>query len=71
MLSFEDCGFDGKLIENLKENNYLHPTAVQMQSVPVGLNYRDMMVSATTSSGKTACFLLPMIRIVHQFLSKF
>ena len=58
-------------MENLTENNYTSPTPVQMQAIPIGLNNRDTMVSATTSSGKTACFVLPIIRIVQQFLCKF
>jgi len=58
------------MLENLTENNYASPTPVQMQAIPIGLNHRDTLVSATTSSGKTACFVLPIIRIVQQFLCK-
>ena len=68
MLSFAHCGFSEQLCHNLKEHHYVTPTAVQMQVIPIALQGRDALVSATTSSGKTASFLLPIAQRIHNVL---
>lgn len=70
ILDFSQCGFCEQLQNNLKENNYMSPTAVQMQAVPLGLYGVDMLVAAATSSGKTASFLLPIIHIIQNCLGR-
>ena len=47
--------------ENLKANNYVKPTAIQMQALPIGMCMRDMIGLAPTGSGKSCAFLLPLI----------
>lgn len=71
ILDFKQCGFSKQLQMNLKENNYMSPTTVQMQVVPAALNGADVLVSAATSSGKTASFLLPIIHVIHHCLGMY
>jgi len=68
LFNFTDFDFHPRLISNLTENNLMRPTVVQMQSIPVGLSHRDMLVSAATTSGKTASFLIPIIQKIHACL---
>ncbi|KAF9147471.1 DEAD (Asp-Glu-Ala-Asp) box polypeptide 59 [Linnemannia schmuckeri] len=61
ILSFEDCGLPVKMLTNLADKGFARPKSVQIQSVPVGLSGRDMIISAETGSGKTAGFLIPIL----------
>jgi ATP-dependent RNA helicase DDX23/PRP28 len=45
----------------IKDANYAHPTAIQRQAIPIGLQGRDMIGIAETGSGKTASFLIPLL----------
>jgi superfamily II DNA/RNA helicase len=60
---FEYSQFD--LTKVLKRNayakGYSNPTKIQYQAIPKILEGRDIMGIATTGSGKTAAFLIPMI----------
>ncbi|CAG8505853.1 7677_t:CDS:1 [Paraglomus occultum] len=70
ILSFTHCEFPPKLHDNLQRAGYDQPTPVQMQAIPAGLAGRDILASSSTSSGKTASFLIPLI--VHTWaLSQF
>ena len=51
--SFKDANLPEVLIENLKRHSYLVPTPVQMISIPVLLEGKDLVARAETGSGKT------------------
>lgn len=56
---------DFKISENLKKNieekGYKHPTKIQHQAIPVILEANDVLGLASTGSGKTGAFLIPML----------
>lgn len=65
--SFEDLAspaynLNPILYKNLMTIKYKTPTPVQMQSIPIMLNGRDLMSCAPTGSGKTMAFLLPILQ---------
>jgi len=49
------------ICENVEASNYVEPTPIQMEAIPVLLRGRDVLGCAPTGSGKTAAFLLPTI----------
>lgn len=65
-LNFEDLSIPKKLLKNVAELGISEPTPVQMQSIPVMLQHRDLLVSAPTGSGKTLAFALPILKMASE-----
>ena len=65
MTSFQDFGLADPLTRALKEENYLTPTPIQAQTIPIAMTGRDVVGIAQTGTGKTAAFALP---ILHRML---
>lgn len=59
--TFLEMKFPKFLLNCLKKKNIIFPTIVQMQGIPVALSGRDMIGIASTGSGKTLTFVLPLI----------
>lgn len=60
-MSFESLGLSHNIIRSVKKLGYLKPFPVQEQAVPVILEGKDLMGIAQTGSGKTACFVMPIL----------
>ncbi|GAB4562059.1 MAG: DEAD/DEAH box helicase [Rhizobacter sp.] len=58
-MSFETLGLQEPLIRAVTDSGYTTATEVQAQAIPPALEGKDLMVSASTGSGKTASFVLP------------
>ncbi|WP_315837325.1 DEAD/DEAH box helicase [Bradyrhizobium prioriisuperbiae] len=65
MTSFQDFGLADPISRALKEENYVTPTPIQAQTIPIALTGRDVVGIAQTGTGKTAAFALP---ILHRLL---
>lgn len=59
---YPEFGVDRLLISNLLKEGITCPTPIQMQSIPIVLERRDLIACASTGSGKTLAFLLPIIQ---------
>lgn len=58
---FSDFNLNTIVKNNVKLKGYKHPTKVQSRVIPEIIKGKDILGLATTGSGKTAAFLLPMI----------
>jgi ATP-dependent RNA helicase RhlE len=61
-ISFTDLGISEALRHALQAEDYLTPTPIQAQAIPVLLAGKDILGIAQTGTGKTAAFLLPILQ---------
>ncbi len=61
-MSFETLGLHEALTRSVADSGYATATDVQTQAIPPAIEGRDLMVSASTGSGKTASFILPALQ---------
>lgn len=54
MTSFQDFGLAEQISRALAEENYVTPTPIQAQTIPLALAGRDVVGIAQTGTGKTA-----------------
>ena len=66
MTSFQDFGLAEPIAHALRDVNYVTPTPIQSQTIPLALSGRDIIGIAQTGTGKTASFALP---ILHHLLA--
>ena len=64
--SFEDMKLPKQVLRLLESKGISAPTPIQMQGLPVLLSGRDMIGIATTGSGKTMVFSLPLVMLALQ-----
>ncbi|KZT02165.1 P-loop containing nucleoside triphosphate hydrolase protein [Laetiporus sulphureus 93-53] len=60
--TFESLGLIDPLLEAVKQMNFNTPMDIQLQSLPHARQGRDIIGVASTSSGKTAAFALPILQ---------
>jgi len=60
--SFKSFGLIDPLVEALEQMNFTKPTEIQAESLPHSLQGRDIIGVASTGSGKTAAFALPILQ---------
>ena len=59
--SFGSMNLDPRLIKALYDLKWKKPTPIQSSALPLALSGNDLLIQATTGSGKTAVFLLPIL----------
>ena len=60
-------GLAPKLLDGISDMGYVEPSPIQAKAIPLAMTGRDLIASASTGTGKTAAFLLP---ILHQMVGK-
>ncbi len=61
MQNFADLGLSEAALAAVERLGYENPTPVQEQAIPLVLEGRDLIAAASTGTGKTAAFLLPIL----------
>ncbi|TNE80547.1 MAG: DEAD/DEAH box helicase [Bacteroidetes bacterium] len=66
MTTFQDLGLSQELIAAIEKLGFVHPTPIQEKAIPTLLNAeRDFVGLASTGTGKTAAFGLPMLQSIN------
>lgn len=63
--TFEHFDLNSTLRQNITANGYLKPTPIQLQAINPILEGRDVIGLASTGTGKTAAFLIPLIHKIY------
>ncbi|MHB9880291.1 DEAD/DEAH box helicase [Pacificimonas sp. ICDLI1SI03] len=61
MTNFKDMNLAEPLMRALESEGYTTPTPIQAQTVPLGMQGKDILGIAQTGTGKTAAFALPIL----------
>ena len=59
--NFKDLPLSNKIIKGLNESKYYKMTPIQRSTLPHSLGGRDILGASKTGSGKTLCFLIPIL----------
>lgn len=62
--AFSDFILNEQLHKNIAARHYIQPSPIQDQAIPALLEGRDVVGIASTGTGKTAAFLIPLINKV-------
>jgi ATP-dependent RNA helicase RhlE len=67
VLPFSTLELHPTLLRGVRDLGFVRPTPIQADAIPTALSGRDVLACASTGSGKTAAFLLPLL---HQLLDR-
>ncbi len=65
MKSFTELKLTRQILNAVDDLNYTTPTAIQEKAIPVILSGQDVIGIAQTGTGKTAAYLLPLLRLLN------
>jgi len=60
-MTFTDLNLNPKILDAISELGYEKPTPIQTQSIPPGLQGKDILGTAQTGTGKTCAFAIPIL----------
>jgi len=69
MKSFSELGINDEIVRILKTKNYIHPTAIQEQTIPLVLAGQDIIGQAETGSGKTSACGIPLVQQIDKSIN--
>lgn len=69
-MSFATLGLDPRILSAVTSVGYHTPTPIQLQTIPVILEGKDVLAGAQTGTGKTAAFTLPVLQLLSQNSTK-
>ncbi|PHR92533.1 MAG: RNA helicase [Robiginitomaculum sp.] len=69
-VKFTDLGLCAPILKKLERQDYVTPTPIQAQAIPLILAGKDVVGLAQTGTGKTAAFTLPVLHnLAEKYLS--
>ena len=65
-LKFKDLPISSKTLQGLNSSKYFNLTPIQRCTLPHSLGGRDILGASKTGSGKTLCFLIPILENLYR-----
>src|SRR5208283_145082 len=69
-MAFTTFGLSPAILQGVKAMGYLVPTPIQIRTIPLVMQGRDVIGSAQTGTGKTAAFALPILSLLDHHQQK-
>ena len=66
MTSFTELPLSSALQQRLATEQFIVPTPIQAQAIPLALEGKDVLATAQTGTGKTLAFLIPVIEMLQR-----
>ena len=66
VVAFRTLPLSQNTLQGLEQNAYTTMTSIQSSSIPHALAGRDILGAAKTGSGKTLCFLIPLLEKLYR-----
>jgi ATP-dependent RNA helicase RhlE len=60
-VTFSKFDLDPSLLKAIREMGFVRPTPIQADAIPPAMQGKDLLACASTGSGKTAAFILPIL----------
>ena len=60
-MSFKAINLSEAMIKSLNRQGFTNPSEIQLRAIPKALKGETLMVQSATGTGKTLCFLIPII----------
>jgi ATP-dependent RNA helicase RhlE len=60
-VTFSKFELDASLLKGIREMGFVRPTPIQADAIPPAMQGKDLLACASTGSGKTAAFILPIL----------
>lgn len=61
---FSDFPLSSKTLRGLKQSGYIKPTEIQLKTIGLALQGKDVLGAAQTGSGKTIAFIVPILELL-------
>src|SRR3984957_12489778 len=65
-MPFTKFGLSPAILQGIAAMGYVEPTPIQLRTIPLIMQGRDVIGSAQTGTGKTAAFSLPILSHLDQ-----
>ncbi len=64
-ITFDSLGLSDQILKSIEKVGYVTPTPIQVQTIPLLLEGKDVVGIAQTGTGKTAAFALPILEKIN------
>lgn len=64
-MNFDEFKLNKPIVQAIQEAGFKEPTDIQVETIPLVLQGKDLVGQAKTGTGKTAAFSLPLLQLVN------